>query len=316
MSDSEKPLDDDIEIADTDDEIEDIVDIEDIELAKELQEEHVSDDSLKLYFKHINQFSPLSMEEEQKLGIEIRAGDKNAIKKLITANLKFVVSIANKYKNSGVPIADLINQGNLGLIEAARRYDPDKGVKFITYAVWWIRQAIAQGLTEQLGSVRLPVKQANILYKINAKRERLTKELHRSPTDDEIAAAAGVSIEDMNDIMRVSKGSISLDAPMAGSDDDDRSFIDTLEASAPDIADEIISKTLRASVDEIVSDLKPREASIIMQRFGLEGNGNKTLEEIGQEMNISRERVRQIEAKALASLRKKALRKRLNDFLN
>ncbi len=280
--------------------------LENIEELRLLGNENTSGDSIQLYFKNISEYKPYSMEEERELGRRIRKGDGEALKKLILANLRFVVSIANKYRNTGIPLADLINQGNIGLLEAAKRYDPDKGVKFITYAVWWIRQAIIQGLTEQTGSVRLPVKQANILYRINSASEKLVKNLKRQPTVEEISQATGISETDITDITRASRNELSLDSPIGESDD--RFFIDALESSYPDAEEEIIRKTLKASMDEIVSDLNEREATIIMQRFGLDGGEPKTLEEIGEEMNISRERVRQIEARAMEKLKKKPLK--------
>lgn len=298
--------------------LDDVFDDEDIaqniENLKLPEQDPSSEDSVQLYFKNISAYKPLSMEEEKALGERIKKGDKEALKKLILSNLKFVVSMAHKYKNTGVPIADIINQGNIGLIEAAKRYDPDKNVKFITYAVWWIRQAIVHGLSNQTGSVKLPLKQASNLYKINSARERLTKELKREPSNKEIADASGISEEDVAHLVQASKKHLSLDA--ATNDDEDNFFIDNIEDENSSVEDAIIQKTMRDSIDEIISDLDEREAQIINMRFGMDDGTPKTLEDIGKSMNLSRERVRQLESRAMDKLRKKALKKRLNDFLN
>ncbi|WP_246798773.1 sigma-70 family RNA polymerase sigma factor [Deferribacter autotrophicus] len=274
----------------------------------------ISEDGLKNYLNRISQFKPLSKEEEYELGKKIQQGDMKALEKLVLSNLKFVVSIANRYKNTGLPLADIINQGNLGLLEAAKRFDPERGVKFISYAVWWIRQAIIQALAEQSGTVKLPLKQASILYKINEAIETLSKELGREPTPDEIALYLNMDEKDVENVLRVSRNYLSLEAPIK--EGEDKSFIDLLESGGKSVEEEIFLNTLKNNIEEIVSELNDREAQIIKWRFGLDGGAPKTLEEIGEILNISRERVRQIEARALGKLRKKALKRKLNDFLN
>lgn len=274
----------------------------------------VSENSLKQYLNNISRYKPLSKEQEYELGVRIQQGDSEALNKLILCNLKFVVSIANRYKNTGLPISDLINQGNLGLVEAAKRFDHTKDVKFISYAVWWIRQSIIQALAEQSGTVKLPIKQAGILYKINGAIERLNKSLHREPSAYELAEYLKMDEADIENVLRVSRNYLSLEAPIK--DGEDRSFIDLLESSSSDIEEDIISKTLKAALDDIVDELDERESQIISWRFGLDGEAPKTLEEIGDEMKISRERVRQLETRALAKLRKKAMKNKLQDFLN
>jgi RNA polymerase primary sigma factor len=224
------------------------------------------------------------------------------------------VSIANRYRNTGLPISDLINQGNLGLVEAAKRFDHTKGVKFISYAVWWIRQAIIQALAEQSGTVKLPIKQAGILYKINGAIEKLSKQLGREATNSELAEYLNMAEPDIENVLRVSRNYLSLEAPIK--DGEDRSFIDMLDSGSKSIEDDIISKTLKQSLGDIIDELGEREAKIIELRFGLEGDAPKTLEEIGDLLNISRERVRQLESRALDKLKKKAMRKKLHDFLN
>lgn len=274
----------------------------------------VSDDSLKDYLNKISEYSHFSREKEYELGKRIQAGDEEAVKELVLANLKFVISVANRYRNSGLSMSDIINQGNLGLIEAARRFDPDRGVKFISYAVWWIRQSIIQTLAEQSGTVKLPIKQASILYKINEATEKLSKELGRDPNADEIANYLEMDVNDVENILRVSRNYLSLEAPIK--DGEDRSFIDLLDSGTKSVEDEIIETNLKNSLEEIVDELPEREATIVKLRFGLEGETPKTLEEIGEMMNISRERVRQIESRALLKLKKKALKRKLYDYLN
>jgi len=274
----------------------------------------VSESSLKHYLNAISAYKPLSKEQEFKLGERIQAGDEEALNTLILCNLKFVVSIANRYRNTGLPISDLINQGNLGLVEAGKRFDHTKDVKFISYAVWWIRQSIIQALAEQSGTVKLPIKQAGILYKINGATERLNKKLNREPTARELAEHLDMDESDIENVLRVSRNYLSLEAPIK--DGEDRSFIDLLESGTKDIEEDIISKTLKSALDDIVDELDERESQIIEWRFGLNDEAPKTLEEIGELMEISRERVRQLETRALAKLRKKAMKNKLQDFLN
>jgi len=274
----------------------------------------VSETSLKHYLNSISSYKPLTKEQEYKLGERIQSGDEDALNTLILCNLKFVVSIANRYRNTGLPISDLINQGNLGLVEAAKRFDHTKDVKFISYAVWWIRQSIIQALAEQSGTVKLPIKQAGILYKINGAKEKLNKQLNREPTPTELAEHLEMDENDIENVLRVSRNYLSLEAPIK--DGEDRSFIDLLESGSKDIEEDIISKTLKSALDDIVDELDARESQIIGWRFGLNSETPKTLEEIGELMDISRERVRQLETRALAKLRKKAMKNKLQDFLN
>ena len=273
-----------------------------------------SEDALQQYFKSISAYKPYSHQEEIELGNRIQQGDKEALKKLILANLKFVVSIANKYKNLDVPLLDLINQGNIGLLEAAKRYDPSKGTKFITYAVWWIKQAIVQALNEQGSTVKLPVKHTNYLYKINSATEKLTKELGRVPSTKELSEVTSIPEDEIEEVLMASKSYLSLDNYIGN--EEDKTFLESLEDEDTNVEKAIIAKTLKSSIDEIISSLDPREAEIIMKRYGFDGESPKTLEELGESMGVSRERIRQLENRALEKLRKKALKKRLNDYLN
>ena len=199
-------------------------------------------------------------------------------------------------------------------MEAAKRFDHTKDVEFISYAVWWIRQSIIQALAEQSGTVKLPIKQAGILYKINGAIEKLNKKLNREPSSRELAEHLDMEESDIENVLRVSRNYLSLEAPIK--DGEDRSFIDLLESGSKDIEEDIISKTLKSALDDIVDELDERESQIVGWRFGLNGEAPKTLEEIGELMEISRERVRQLETRALAKLRKKAMKNKLQDFLN
>ena len=299
----------------------DLQNIEPIDILDNIEEQdkiddkksYVNNDITAQYYKNIAKYKPLTLEQELVLGRKIKKGDKNALMELLLANLKFVVSIALKYKNTSVPIPDLINQGNIGLLEAAKRYKPEKKDKFITYAVWWIRQSIISCLSDNIGSVKLSLKHSSLLYKINATSERLTKELKRAPHIDEIAAQLNVSEEQIEAIYRVSKGTLSLDTPI--SSDNDTSFIDSIEDKGASIEDLLIQNMLKVSLHDIVSELDEREGKIIALRFGLDGEESLTLEEVGQKLSISRERVRQLETRALDKLKKKAVKKKLNDYL-
>lgn len=290
----------------------------DIEPITELSEKDSTtlnhDSTIKNYYQSIMQYNPYTLEEEIELGKEIKAGNKEALKKLILANLKFVVSEANKYKYSSVPLQDLINQGNIGLIEAAKRYDYTKGRKFITYAVWWIRQSIKYALNEQGDSIKLPVKYAQNLSKINSATNKLSKEKGRAPTTLEIAEATGLAVEDIDDVLLANKSLISIDSTIG--DNDNKTYHESIEDEDSNVEKIVIAKTLKKSIDEMITTLDEREYQIITQRFGFDGQPPKTLEELGEILGISRERVRQLEARALDKLKRKAIKKRLNDYLN
>ncbi len=273
-----------------------------------------SSNALQQYFSQIAAYEPYSHEEEMELGYKIQQGDKEALKKLILANLKFVVSIANKYKNQDVPFLDLINQGNIGLLEAAKRYNPSKGTKFITYAVWWIKQAIIHGLNEQGNTVKMPVRHTAYLYKINSATEKLTKSLGRAPSIKEISDVTSIPTEDIEEVLMASKTYLSLDNYIGG--DEDKTFLDSLEDESSNVEKVIIAKTLKSSIDEIINSLETREAEIIIKRYGFDGEKPQTLEDLGESLGISRERIRQLEIRALGKLKKKALKKKLNDYLN
>jgi RNA polymerase primary sigma factor len=268
---------------------------------------------LTQYLNEISKIKPLSRSEEKQLAKKIAQGDLKALQELVRRNLKFVVSIANKYKGYRLSLQDLIEEGNIGLIQAAKRFDPSREVKFITYAVWWIRQAIMHCMAEQSGSVRLPIKQAGKVYRISKKRQSLSQTLLREPTDKELAEDMGFKEVDVQNIMRAYRANLSLDAPLKA--DESTAYIDLLESTNTiPYDDEIMQESLHAKVELLLKDLQPREEKILRMRFGFHGDA-KTLEEIGREIGLSRERVRQIEKRAKAKLKIKSHDMSLGDHL-
>ncbi len=275
------------------------------------------EEALSSYLKRISKYPVLSREEEIELARRAQGGDKEAMKKLIESNLRFVVSVASKYRGYGIPIMDLINEGNLGLIQAAKRFDPERGVKFISYAVWWIKQAIMQALAEQSGAVRLPLKQAGVLLRIRNKFEELSQKLGREPTTEELAEELHMEPHDIEDILRVARIHLSLESPINRDEDEDTTFLDLMEEEKmPSTEDQMLKWSLSTQIQDLLKELNPREALILRCRFGLDTDRPMTLEEVGKMLGISRERVRQLEARALDKLKKIAVAKRLEDYLN
>jgi RNA polymerase primary sigma factor len=271
--------------------------------------------SLGTYLKEISKISLLTREEEQDLGRRIQEGDQGALQELVEANLRFVVSIANKYRACGISLLDLINEGNIGLIEAAKRFDPDRGVKFISYAVWWIRQAIMQALAEQCGSVRLPLKQAGLLYKIRSQYQKLAKEHGKEPRTDELAESLDMKVEEVEEIMRVSRKALSLESPMG--EDSDTAYLDLMTAdNIPPVDHELVKSSLSTEIAKLLQELTDREEQVIRMRFGIGAEGPLTLEKVGEKLGLSRERIRQIEKKAKKKLLKRAKGRTLIDYLN
>lgn len=280
----------------------------------ENQSDSSSQDSLSSYLKNIREIRLLTREEEAELGHRIQNGEQKAIDELVKHNLRYVVSVANKYKGVGLSLPDLISEGNIGLIQAAKRFDPKREVKFITYAVWWIRQAIMHALAEQSGTVRLPIKQAGLLYKIGAKVQQLTQTMGREPGNQDLADALDMKPEDIESVMRVYRTYLSLDAPIK--DGDDTSYIELLEAgNTPSIEENLSQYFLNKEIESILGEVDDRERKILKMRFGFERDP-MTLEEIGNELGLSRERIRQIEKKAKNKLRSRARIKILRDHLN
>lgn len=268
---------------------------------------------LAQYLSEISKIKPLSREEEKRLAKKIAKGDVKALQELVRRNLKFVVSVANKFKGYRLSLQDLIEEGNIGLIQAAKRFDPSRDVKFITYAVWWIRQAIMHCMAEQSGTVKLPIKQAGKVYQMGKSRRALTQTLSREPTDRELADDMGFKEDDIHFIMQAYRTHLSLDAPLKT--DESTAYIDLLESSNTiPYDDEIMQESLHAKVELLLKDLQPREEKILRMRFGFNGDA-KTLEEIGKEIGLSRERVRQIEKRAKVKLKLKSNSTSLSEHL-
>jgi RNA polymerase primary sigma factor len=260
------------------------------------------DGSLDQYLKEISQYPLIDREEEARLAGGIRKGDPESLDKLVRSNLRFVVSVAKKYQNQGVLLPDLINEGNVGLIRAAHKFDETKGIKFISYAVWWIRQAILQALAEQSRIVRVPLNRAGALHRIGRRSSSLLQELGREPTVDEIAQELELSKEEVASTLAISQSHLSLDAPLTPGEDN--RLLDYLpDQFSPDPEDEAYEHALKNTVDQALATLKEREAKVLRLYFGLDEQEPMTLEEIGSLLGITRERVRQIKEKALARLR-------------
>ncbi len=270
--------------------------------------------SLDQYLRDISAYPLITREEETVLARLIRVDDQEALDKLVRSNLRFVVSVAKKYQNQGVSLADLINEGNLGLIRAAHKFDETKGIKFISYAVWWIRQAILQALAEQSRIVRVPLNRAGALHRIGKRASALRQELGREATHAEIADGMDISIEEVAKTMSISQGHLSLDAPM--SPGEDNKLLDYIADTLSPTPDELtFEKALTEAIEESLSDLKERESKILRLYFGLDGSEPMTLEEIGELLGITRERVRQIKEKALSRLRHVSRKSILESFL-
>ncbi len=258
--------------------------------------------SLDQYLKEISVYPLIDRDEEVRLAKEIRKGEEAGLNKLVRSNLRFVVSVAKKYQNQGVPLPDLINEGNMGLIRAAHKFDETKGIKFISYAVWWIRQAILQALAEQSRIVRVPLNRAGALHRIGRRSSALLQELGREPTVEEIAEELEISREEVERTLAISQSHLSLDAPVTPGEDN--RLLDYLpDQYSPGPEDEAYRHALRETVEDALSTLKEREAKILSLYFGLDDQEPMTLEEIGSLLGITRERVRQIKEKALLRLR-------------
>ena len=271
--------------------------------------------SLDQYLKEIRAYPLIDREEEVRLAQQIRKGDTEAFDKLVRSNLRFVVSVAKKYQNQGVPLSDLINGGNLGLIRSAHKFDETKGIKFISYAVWWIRQAILQALAEQSRPVRVPLNRTGALHRIGRRSSTLRHELGREPTVEEIAADLDISQEEVERTLATSQSHLSLDAPMTLGDDN-RLFDYLPDEYSPGPEDETYQHALENTIEEALATLKEREAQILSLYFGLDDQEPMTLEEIGSLLGITRERVRQIKEKALLRLRHASRARFLETFVD
>jgi len=270
--------------------------------------------SLDQYLRDISIYPLIDRDEEVRLAQAIRKNDREALDKLVRSNLRFVVSVAKKYQNQGVALSDLINEGNLGLIRAAHKFDETKGIKFISYAVWWIRQAILQALAEQSRIVRVPLNRAGTLHRIGKRANALLQELGREPTHEEIAQEMDLTEEEVAKTISISQTHLSIDAPLTPGEDN--RLLDYLPDNTNPTPDEqTFEKALTEAIEESLSGLKEREAKILRLYFGLDGEEPMTLEQIGSLLGITRERVRQIKEKALSRLRHVSRARALESFL-
>ncbi len=283
----------------------------------ETEEKEVSPDQdpVQLYLKEIGKIPLLTAEEEMELGRRIQQGDEEAKKRLAEANLRLVVSIAKRYANRGLPLLDLIQEGNIGLMKALERYDGSKGFRFSTYSTWWIRQAVVRAIADQSRPIRIPVHMVETINKLTRTRRAMTQELEREPTTEELAKRLGVTVEKVNEIRQYALETVSLETPVGDEDDTHlRDFIKDEQTAMP--LDETTLTLMREQLQEVLDTLSPREREILSLRHGLDDGKIRTLEEVGQMFHITRERVRQIEAKALRKLRRLGGSKRLQDYLD
>lgn len=272
-------------------------------------------DPVRMYLKEIGRIPLLNREEEIRLAQKVEAGEAEAKKKLIDANLRLVVSIAKKYIGRGMTFLDLIQEGNKGLIRAVEKFDWTKGFKFSTYATWWIRQAITRSIADQARTIRIPVHMVETINKLMRTSRRMMQDLGREPTPEEIATEMEMEPDKVREIQKISQNTTSLEAPVGSGDDESvlGDFIsDDKQLSPYDVTSQ---QMLRENIDEVLSALTDREAKVLRMRFGLAGNKMMTLEEVGRKFGVTRERIRQIEAKALRKLKHPSRRKKLQDFL-
>jgi len=272
--------------------------------------------SLDQYFLDIGKVDLLTPDEEVSLAVKIRKGDSDAQNKLVKANLRFVVSVAKMYQNQGLSLGDLINEGNVGLIKAARKFDETRGFKFISYAVWWIRQGITTAIADQTRVVRLPINRIGNLTKLNKAYKTFEQENERAPTQEELAKVLDVTADEVAFTLETSGRQVSMDAPLVNSDENKNSLKDVLPNENQHLPDkELMKESLEKEVANILSNLDAREAEVIKLSFGIGSNHKATLEEIGDRFNLTRERIRQIKEKALKKLRNKKQCSRLKDYL-
>ena len=270
--------------------------------------------ALDKYLQEIGKVDLLTPGEEVELAKRIKAGDRAALERLTKANLRFVVSVAKQYQNQGLSLGDLINEGNLGLVKSAQRFDETRGFKFISYAVWWIRQAILQALAEQARIVRLPLNRVGSLSKLSRTSSKLEQRYKREPTPHELAEELALSPDEINDTMRMSGRHVSVDAPFVQGEEN--TLLDVLEDDSQDKPYErLINESLKTDIQEALALLTEREAGVLSFHFGLHGIEPMTLEEIGDYFNLTRERVRQIKEKAIKKLRHRSYSKALKTYL-
>jgi len=272
--------------------------------------------SLDLYFQEIGKYILLKPEEEIDLAIKIKKGDMAAQDKLVRANLRFVVSVAKMYQNQGLSLGDLINEGNIGLVKAAQRFDETRGFKFISYAVWWVRQGIMSAIADQSRVVRLPLNRVGNLTKLGKVYRDLEQEFERKPTTEELAKILEITSDEVAYILQISSRQVSVDAPFNNSDENKSTLMDVLHNEEQPMPDtDLMRDSLKNEVADILSTLDEREAEVIRLSFGIGSNQKATLEEIGERFNLTRERIRQIKENALRKLRSSKRSNKLKDYL-
>ena len=291
--------------------------IDDESLTRAGSFDEIADDSVRLYLSEIGKVPLLSAEKEFELAKKAKAGDKKAFDQMAESNMRLVVSIAKKYSGRGLDLLDLIQEGNTGLLRAVEKFDPDRGFKFSTYATWWIRQAITRAIADQARTIRIPVHMVETINKLMRTQRRMTQELNREPTIEELGKELEMEPEKVEYVMKIKQDITSLDAGVGKDGDEEDSvlgdFIEDEDIVTPE--ESASTQLLKEQVQDILSSLSDREQKIIKLRFGLENGKNHTLEEVGQEFAVTRERIRQIEAKALAKLRKHKDAKKLLDYI-
>ncbi len=305
------PIDDDLPVLE---EIDDVPEEEIID-TDSLVDTFSTDDPVRMYLKEIGKVSLLTPEEEISLAIRMAEGDEEAKRRMAEANLRLVVSIAKRYVGRGMLFLDLIQEGNLGLIKAVDKFDYTKGYKFSTYATWWIRQAITRAIADQARTIRIPVHMVETINKVIRVSRQLLQELGHDPSAEEIAEEMGLPVEKVRDILKIAQEPVSLETPIGEEEDSHLAdFIEDDNAAEP--AEAASFTLLKEQLMEVLGTLTPREEKVLRLRFGLEDGRTRTLEEVGKEFNVTRERIRQIEAKALRKLRHPSRSKKLRDFLN
>ena len=300
----------DIEVIDVDEEI----NAKDNDLLNQLEKEVSMDDPVKVYLKDIGKVALLSTEEETELAEKMMQGDEWAKKRLSEANLRLVVSIAKRYVGRGMHLLDLIQEGNLGLMKAVEKFDYTKGFKFSTYATWWIRQAITRAIADQARTIRIPVHMVETINKLIKISRQLLQELGREPSPEEIATAMGITVEKVVEIQTIAQDPVSLETPIGEEEDSNLgTFIEDEKSASP--SDVVASAMLRKQLISTLDTLTPREEKVLRLRYGIDDGKPRTLEEVGKEFNVTRERIRQIEAKALRKLRHPSRSKKLKEYL-
>ena len=307
------PIDDD-ELLPALDELEEIDEVTEEEIADSMVDSYSTDDPVRMYLKEIGKVSLLTQEEEIELAVRMSQGDEEAKRRMAEANLRLVVSIAKRYVGRGMLFLDLIQEGNLGLIKAVEKFDYTKGYKFSTYATWWIRQAITRAIADQARTIRIPVHMVETINKLIRVSRQLLQELGREPTPEEIAAEMNMPVERVREILKISQEPVSLETPI-GEEEDSHLGDFIQDDNVPVPADAAAFTLLKEQLEEVLGTLTEREQKVLTLRFGLEDGRARTLEEVGKEFNVTRERIRQIEAKALRKLRHPSRSRKLKDYL-